>query len=69
MPITIELKNDPYYNQGLEQGLEQGLKQGEKKGIIKGKIFAFYELGISEKEIAKKLNISIEKVREYLKGN
>ena len=59
MPITIELKNDPYFKQGLQQGLQEG--------ELKGKITILKELGLSEKEISHKLHISIEKIRHYLK--
>jgi predicted transposase/invertase (TIGR01784 family) len=62
--------------QGLEQGLQQGLKQGiqegikigEEKGILKGKILTMMEFGLKKEEIANKLNISLEKIEEILKG-
>ena len=53
--------------QGLQQGLQQGLAQGLRKGEIKGKILILKELGFSDEDIAKKLNISKEEINEYLK--
>ena len=35
MPITIDLKHDPYYNQGLTTGLQQGIQQGIQQGLQK----------------------------------
>ncbi len=59
----------PSYEIGLEKGLEKGLQEGIKKGILKGKILMLKELGFSDKEISKKLNISQNKIEEILKEN
>ena len=65
MPITIDLKNDPYFQQGLKEGLQKGIEKG-KKEVLKKTIKILKEF-LSDEEIAKKLNISIEEVKN-LKG-
>jgi len=70
MPITIELNNDPYYKEGLQQGLQQGLQKGLQKGkeeVLKSTIKILKEF-LNEEQIAQKLNISVDKVKEYSKG-
>jgi len=60
---------------GMEKGIEEGIKKGEKIGIkkgekigmLKGRVITLKELGLDNKEIAKKCNISIEKVEKILK--
>jgi len=52
---------------GMEKGIEEGIKKGEKIGILKGKIITLKELGLDNKEIAKKCNVSVEKVEKILK--
>jgi hypothetical protein len=60
MPITINLKHDPYYNQGLTTGLQKGLQKG-KAVILK-------EMGFNEEEICKRLNILKKELNNLLKG-
>lgn len=68
MPITIDLKHDPYYNQGLTTGLQQGIQQGLQKGLQKGKAIILKEMGFNEEEICKRLNISKKELNNLLKG-
>ena len=53
--------------EGIQKGIQEGIKKGEEKGIIKGKILAFYDLGLSKKEIANKLNLTIDEIENILK--
>ena len=71
MPITIDIKNDPYYEEGIKEGLKEGLKKGIKQGLQKGlekSIKVLLEVGLSKEDISKKLNISINEIDEILKG-
>jgi predicted transposase/invertase (TIGR01784 family) len=74
MPITIDLRNDPYFKEGLQQGLEQGLQQGLEQGLYEGKkiglkkgILVLMELGLKKEDIAKKMNLTINEINEILK--
>ena len=55
--------------QGMQQGIEQGTEQGKAQGIQIGRILAHYEDGIMPKDIAKKMNIGLEKIEEVLMQN
>jgi len=72
MPITIDLKNDPYFKEGLQQGLQQGLQEGlqegKKLGLKKG-ILVLMDLGLKREDIAKKMNLTINEIDEILKEN
>jgi len=48
-------------------GLEKGILLGKEKGKIEGKVELLAEMGFNKKEIANRLNISIQKVEEILK--
>ena len=61
MIAKIEKRKIPFY--------EDGFKEGEKRGLIKGKVLVYNELGFNIEEIAKKVNISKEKVEKILKEN
>ena len=52
---------------GEQRGLECGKKYGFKRGKIVGKIEAYKECDLPDAEIAKKLNISIQTVKEIVK--
>ena len=61
--------------QGLEQGLAQGLAQGREQGREQGealgielakKVFRLEKQNLTEDEIAKACDISVEKVRHIL---
>ena len=72
MPITINLQDDPYFQQGIQQGIKQGIQQGIQQGIKKGiqkAVKVLKELNLSNEEIAKKLNISKKEVNEFLKDS
>jgi len=58
MPITIELKDDPYFQQGLSQGFQQGISQA---------VFILKDMGLSVKEIAQKTNLTAEDIEKILK--
>jgi predicted transposase YdaD len=83
MPLTITeemIKQDPFF----ELGLERGLKEGEKRGLEKGKeigkeigieigqkllIERLIKKGKSLEEISELLDIPIEKIRKLLEKN
>ena len=65
------------YQRGIREGIEQGIEKGEKKGIEKGFdlgseitmeiLYLLKEDRLSINEIAKKFNVSIEKVEKIEK--
>ena len=66
MPITIDIKNDPYYEEGIKEGIKKGIKEGIKLGLEKS-IKVLLEIGLSKEEISKKLNLTIKEIDEILK--
>ena len=40
--------------------------RGEEKGEVRGKILAYHDMGLTIDEIAKKINVSINQVRNVL---
>lgn len=57
--MTLEMKYKEKYNEGKKEGLEQGISLTKKVLKLSGE-------GCPEKEIAKKMNISVEQVRSIL---
>ena len=65
--MTLEMKYKEKYNEGRKAGLEQGLEQGLERGISLTKtVYKLFGQGCPEKEIAAKMNISVEQVRSIL---
>jgi len=58
MPIVIDVKNDPYFNQGIEEGLQ--------KGKIESAITFIKDFHLSIDEVSKKLHIPIEEIKKGL---
>ena len=54
--------SEMYEERGMKGGMERGMKVGE----LIGKITIYKEFGLSDEEIAKKLNISVKTLRETL---
>jgi hypothetical protein len=79
MPLTITeemIKQDPFFELGLERGLKEGkklgLKEGEKRGIKKGQKLLIERLikkGMSLEEISALLDIPIEEIKKLLEKN
>ena len=74
MPITIDLRNDPYFKEGLQQGIQLGIQQGIQQGLLKGEtkglkkgILVLMDLGLKKEDIAKKMNLTINEINEILK--
>jgi flagellar biosynthesis/type III secretory pathway protein FliH len=72
---TTSYQDLPSYEIGFEQGIEKGIERGIEKGFEEGiskeranTIYILKSLGLDDKEIIKKLNISYEEF-EKLKGN
>ena len=61
--MTLEMKYKEKYNEGKKEGLEQGLEQGIS---LTKKVFKLFREGCPEKEIAEKLDISVEQVISIL---
>ncbi|MGN0370856.1 MAG: hypothetical protein ACI4EW_09945, partial [Butyrivibrio sp.] len=51
---------------GEKAGREAGKKIGEKNGKKIGKVIAFYEVGLSVGEIAERVGITEDEVREII---
>lgn len=51
---------------GRAEGGKVGMKKGEEVGKVKGRVEAFFEMGVSEIEIAQKTGLSLEEVRKIL---
>ena len=54
---NIDIKKNPLYRIGLKEGIYLGEEEGIQKGILRGKIELLKEMGFSDEEIMKKLNI------------
>lgn len=52
--------------EGIEQGIEQGIERGIGQGIEKGKILARYEDGMTPEEIARRMGLPLQKVKDVL---
>ena len=59
---------DMAYEAGEKAGREAGEKIGEKNGKKIGKVIAFYEVGLSVGEIAERVGITEDEVREIIRG-
>jgi len=68
---SFEIGYEKGIEKGIKEGIEKGIKEGEiigkKKGIIIGKVLVLKELGYSNEDIAKKLNIPLKEVEKILK--
>lgn len=62
--MTLEMKYKEKYNEGKKEGLEQGLEQGIS---LTKKVQKLFGEGCPEREIAEKVNISVDQVRSILK--
>lgn len=47
MAITIDIKEDALYQEGLEQGLQKGKEEGLRKGQEEGKVAAKEEAAVN----------------------
>jgi len=66
--MTIKWEDLPSYEIGMEKGLYDGMQQGieiERRNMIR----TMLEFGISLSQISEKLNISVDELKELLKGN
>ena len=61
--MTLEMKYKEKYNEGRKAGLEQGVEQGIS---LTKTVYKLFGQGCPEKEIAAKMNISVEQVRSIL---
>jgi predicted transposase YdaD len=66
MPITITeemMKQDPFFQEGLERGVQKGKLEAKKEDIIN----LHKELQLPPEKIAKVLKVPLEFVKEVLK--
>ena len=61
MPIVIDLKNDPYFIQGIQTGKEEGK--------IESAITFIKDFNLPIEEVSKKLHIPIETIKKALESN
>ena len=74
MPIVFDPQTDPVYKEGMEyglqlglqRGLQQGLQQGIRKAKLEDAIILIKEFNLPIDVVSKKLNISIEELKEYI---
>ena len=66
--MTMEMKMEEQFEAGLEQGLAQGLEQGLAQGLEQGIKILFYDVHMTIPEIAEKLSITEEQVREIVEN-
>lgn len=58
------------YSEMVERkGIEKGIEKGMELGIYAGKILVYYEYGMKPIDIAKKMDIELEKVMQVLNQN
>jgi hypothetical protein len=65
MPLTITeemIKQDPFFQEGLERGIEKGKLEAKKEDILN----LYRELNLSPEQIAKVLKVSEEFVKEVI---
>jgi len=65
MPIVIDLKNDPYFIQGIQTGKEEGKIEGK----IESAITFIKDFHLPIEEVSKKLHIPIETIKKALESN
>ena len=53
----------------LEELKKEGRTEGITEGIIKGRILAYFELGVSPEEIARKTKLTVKEVEKILEEN
>ena len=73
MPLTITeemMKQDPFFQEGLEKGLKEGLEKGIEKGKLEAQREAilnlYRELQLPPEKIAKVPKVSEDFVRKVL---
>lgn len=61
------------YNEGVEKGEQFGFLRGEQSGVQKGELkkarettLALLEMGMSVKQIAKAVNLSVETIQNWI---
>ncbi len=62
----IKYEQLPSYEIGLEKGMERGMEKGVLKATYDNAVLMVKEFGLDVAEVAKKLNISLEKLKERL---
>ena len=70
MPITITeemMKQDPFFQEGLERGVKKGFEKGKLEAKKEDIINLHKELQLSPEKIAKVLKVPVEFVKEVLK--
>jgi hypothetical protein len=68
MPLTITeemIKQDPFFQEGLERGIEKGKLEAKKEDILN----LYRELKLSPEQIAKVLKVSEEFVKEVIQSS
>jgi len=73
MPLTITeemLKQNPFFQKGIEKGIEKGIKEGLKKGKLEAKkediIKIYKKLNLSPKDIAEVLELPEDFVKKVI---
>jgi len=79
MPLTITeemIKQDPFFEMGLERGKEIGLKEGKELGLKEGErrakrilIEKLLKKGMNIEKISALLDIPIEEIKQSLGKN
>ena len=60
------IKMEKWIDEIEERGIAIGEERGEQRGEIKGKIMAYFDLGLSIEQIAKKVEVTTEYVKQVL---
>ena len=63
---SYEIGMERGFNNGFNNGISEGLSQGISQGIITTAITMIKEFNLSIDIVAKKLNISIDELKNYL---
>ena len=69
MPLTITeemMKQDPFFQEGLEKGLKEGLEKGKLEAQREAILNLYRELRLPPNKIAKVLKVSEEFVRRVI---
>ncbi len=54
--------------EGKEEGRKEGRVEGKEEGRLQGKILAYFDMGVTLEDIAKKLNINFTCVKDVIEG-
>ena len=69
--MTLVMREREKYNEGRIKGMQEGIQKGRQEGRIEGRqegmVYAYYEMNLDTKEIAKKMQLTETEVMDIIK--